>query len=109
QARPRLETGPVSEAILPEALATAARPGFDLTTEPPFRAHLFALGSGEHVLLLLLHHIASDGWSFAPLMHDLSRAYAARRQGKAPDLPALPGQYPAYTLWHHPGVGTESY
>ena len=62
-ARPRLEVVAVSEAALAEALAAAARRGFDLATEPPLRAHLFALGPSEHVLLLLLHHIAGDGWS----------------------------------------------
>src|SRR5262245_43229396 len=77
-ARLRLETVSVSEATLPEALATAARRGFDLAVEPPLRAHLFALGPSEHVLLLQLHHIASDGWSLAPLARDLARAYAAR-------------------------------
>ena len=45
----------------------STRRGFDITSEPPLRAHLFALGEREHVLLLLLHHIAGDGWSLAPL------------------------------------------
>ena len=59
-ARPRLAVTTVSAAMLPEALATAAEEGFDLATEPPLRAHLFAVGAEEHVLLLLLHHIAGD-------------------------------------------------
>jgi len=72
-ARPRLEVVSVSEQALPEALAAAARYGFDLSAEPPLRAHLFVLGANEHVLLLLLHHIASDGWSSVPLARDLRR------------------------------------
>ena len=107
-ARLRLETVSVSEATLPEALATAARRGFDLAVEPPLRAHLFALGPSEHVLLLQLHHIASDGWSLAPLARDLARAYAARSRGTAAELPALPVQYADYTLWQHQLLGSES-
>ena len=97
-----------TEAALPEALASAARRGFDLASEPPLRPQLFSLGSSEHVLLLLLHHIAGDGWSMAPLWRDLAAAYAARRTGQAPALPALPVQYADYTLWQRALLGDES-
>ncbi|MGA8611654.1 MAG: amino acid adenylation domain-containing protein, partial [Xanthobacteraceae bacterium] len=106
-ARPRLMVEPVSEAALAGVLSDAARCGFDLACEPPLRAHLFALGDGEHVLLLLLHHIAGDGWSLAPLWRDVATAYAARLEGKAPKLPALPVQYADYTLWQHEVLGSE--
>ena len=104
---PRLAVAAVSEAGLAEALSAAAGQGFDLTREPPLRAHLLVLGESEQVLLLLLHHIAGDGWSLAPLMRDLSRAYAARRGGRLPELPALPVQYADYTLWQHAVLGDE--
>ena len=107
-ARPRLAVVSVSEEALPEALSAAARQGFDLASEPPLRAHLFVLGESEHVLLLLLHHIAGDGWSMAPLARDLAGFYAARCRGTAPDLPALPVQYADYTLWQHEVLGEES-
>ena len=107
-ARPRLSVAKVSEAGLADALAAAAGRGFDLAREPPLRAHLFVLGEGEQVLLLLLHHIAGDGWSLAPLARDLGRAYAARRAGRPPELPALPVQYADYTLWQHAVSGDES-
>src|SRR5262249_51421195 len=106
-ARPRLAVSAVSEAELPQALAQAAEQGFDLAREPPLRAHLFALGATEHVLLLVLHHIAGDGWSLTPLARDLCRAYAARAPGQAPEPAALPVQYADYTLWQHAALGEE--
>ena len=106
-ARPRLAVEAVSEAKLAAALSAAGQRGFDLASEPPLRAHLFVLGEREHVLLVLLHHIAGDGWSMAPLWRDLAGAYAARLEGHAPVLPALPVQYADYTLWQHQLLGRE--
>ena len=111
-ARPRLAVTSVTEAGLAAALAAAAQHGFDLAGEPPLRVHLFALepkegGESEHVLLLLLHHIAGDGWSLAPLARDLGRYYEARSRGGASALAALPVQYADYTLWQHEVLGRE--
>ncbi len=106
-ARPRLLVTEVSADALPRALANAAQSGFDLAGEPPLRVHLFTLDESEHVLLLLLHHIAGDGWSLAPLARDLARCYGARRNGRTPELAALPVQYADYTLWQHEVLGAE--
>ncbi|HZC79978.1 MAG TPA: amino acid adenylation domain-containing protein, partial [Ktedonobacterales bacterium] len=106
--RARLVVSAVSEAVLAGALGRAAGEGFDLSAEPPLRAHLFELSEGAHVLLLLLHHIAGDGWSLAPLLGDLAHCYAARRSGRAPGLAPLPVQYADYTLWQHEVLGQES-
>src|SRR6202040_2498580 len=62
-ARPRLAVAARGEGGRSGALSAAVRQGFDLAREPPVRGHLFVLGSEEHVLLLVLHHIAADGWS----------------------------------------------
>ena len=89
---------PVSGAVvgagdLPAALAAATREPFDLTSEPPFRVHAFALAEGGGVLLLVGHHIAVDGQSGGRLVPELCRVYqdlrAGRPIGAAPPAPEL--------------------
>ena len=66
---------------------------------------MFTLGADEQVLLLLTHHIASDGWSVGLLMRDLAEAYRARLEGRAAGWAGLPVQYADYTLWQRALLG----
>ena len=98
----------VAPGDVPEAIERESAHAFDLAHEIPFRATLLTTAPDEHVLILLIHHIATDGWSNGVLARDLSTAYAARCTGKAPDWPALPVQYADYTLWQRELLGDDS-
>ncbi|MFD7735538.1 amino acid adenylation domain-containing protein, partial [Kitasatospora phosalacinea] len=79
--------------------ATAGAHVFDLVGEIPVRAVLLSAGPRRHVLSVALHHIAGDEWSEGVLLRDLDAAYAARKAGRAPELPPLPLQFADHTLW----------
>ncbi len=76
----------------------ACRP-FDLAAGPPFRAVLVRLQPAEHVLLLVLHHIISDGWSRSNFYRELSEAYAALATGRPAPVRELPVQFADYSAW----------
>ncbi|QBI54648.1 non-ribosomal peptide synthetase [Streptomonospora litoralis] len=107
EARP--ETGPTDtdEESLPALLAEAAAYGFRLDSEPPLSARLFRTAEDEHVLLVLVHHIAGDGWSARPLLRDIGTAYTARHSGEEPSWSPLPVQYADYGLHQRAVLGTE--
>ncbi|ARZ71658.1 putative nonribosomal peptide synthetase [Streptomyces albireticuli] len=107
-ARVTLPVVTTTEAGLADLVRDAAHHAFDLRTEPPFRAALFRVSENEHVLVLVWHHIAGDGWSVGVLLGDLAAAYAARRAGTGPRREPLALQYADYTLWLRELLGDAS-
>ncbi|WP_405177201.1 amino acid adenylation domain-containing protein [Nocardia sp. NBC_01377] len=94
-------------ADLTTAVHRIATEPFDVAVDPPVRARLFrsAGATDEHVLVLVAHHIAADGWSLGPLIADLTAAYTAARAGTAPAWDPLPVRYADYALWQHALLG----
>ncbi|MFP2913034.1 non-ribosomal peptide synthetase, partial [Pyxidicoccus sp. 3LFB2] len=72
---------------------------FALDRGPLLRASLLRLGAQEHVLLLNMHHVVSDGWSMDVLVREMTALYEGFRQGQPVSLPELPVQYADYAVW----------
>jgi amino acid adenylation domain-containing protein len=88
------------------ATEEAMRP-FDLAAGPLFRAALLRLGAEDHVLLLSMHHIVSDGWSMEEFFRELSALYQAYREGGESPLPELGVQYADYAVWQREQLAGE--
>lgn len=117
---PSTDLGPVAEALdhqdipltrldaphedgdraLDDLLTRLSQQPFDLERGPLLRTWLIRTAEDEHVLLLVLHHIVADQWSFSVLGKDLSTAYRLVRTTGSPDLPAPHPRYADYARWH---------
>ncbi|MER5740647.1 amino acid adenylation domain-containing protein [Streptomyces sp. NPDC002262] len=92
-----------AERIVDEAAAVP----FDLEDGPLFRSLLVRLADDDHVLLLLVHHSVSDGWSSEVLLGEVLRGYAARVAGAPDPLPELAVQYGDFALWQRERLSGE--
>jgi amino acid adenylation domain-containing protein len=100
--------GPAREAEAGRLAAAEGRTPFDLGRGPLFRARLLRLAPEEHLLLVTLHHIVSDGWSIGVLLRELSVLYRAFAAGEPSPLPELPIQYGDYAVWQREELAGEA-
>ena len=84
-----------------------SRTPFDLERGPLLRLKLVRLAPQDHVLLVTMHHIVSDGWSFKVLLHELKTLYEAYAEGKESPLPELAIQYSDFAVWQREWLNSE--
>nr|BAW32324.1 nonribosomal peptide synthetase [uncultured Candidatus Entotheonella sp.] len=95
---PGVDGGHTEDAIIQIAMAESLRP-FDLKRAFPLRVRLLRQSEARHLLLLTLHHIASDRWSMNQLVRELEALYTAYVSGQDSPLDELPTQYGDYAAW----------
>ncbi|AFA74604.1 putative non-ribosomal peptide synthetase [Gordonia polyisoprenivorans VH2] len=111
----------VDASAVDARIADLSVTGFDVTKDWPLRIRLLAVsdsadsasgetvgGSVDHVLVVVVHHIAADGASLGPLITDLLTAYAARAQRQAPEWTSLPVQFADFAVWQRSVLGEEA-
>ncbi|WP_212004586.1 non-ribosomal peptide synthetase [Chitinophaga sp. HK235] len=95
------------ESTLSAYLAVKSQEPFDLSQDHMLRAHLVTRGAEDHLLLVTMHHIASDGWSTGIIVRELAALYNAYAAGHSITLPPLPVQYADYSIWQRSYVSGE--
>ncbi len=99
--------GAAQEEKVRQLVREEAANGFDLKTGPLLRVRLLRLNEREHVLLLTMHHIVSDGWSMGVLVRELCALYEAFLQGGESPLAPLAVQYADYAQWQREHLAGE--
>ncbi|WP_246181455.1 condensation domain-containing protein, partial [Nocardia ninae] len=97
----------VDPADLTAVVTDFVTTGFDVAEQVPLRTRLYSAGPDEHVLVVVVHHIAADGFSMGPLTRDVMLAYSARTQDSAPGWAPLAVQYADFAVWQREVLGTE--
>jgi len=103
-----LEVETVPAAVTSARASELAREGFDVSESVPIRATLLEVNEREHTLVLVVHHIAADGLSMAPLARDVMVAYASRASGRVPAWLPLEVQYGDFSEWQRGALGEAS-
>ncbi|TBV02400.1 non-ribosomal peptide synthase/polyketide synthase, partial [Stutzerimonas kirkiae] len=93
------ELDDASEALIQSKVEEEVARPFDLENGPLLRVKLLRLAKDDHVLVLTLHHIVSDGWSMPIMVDELVQLYEGNRTGQQVTLPELPIQYADYAIW----------
>ncbi|MBB5912968.1 amino acid adenylation domain-containing protein [Nocardia transvalensis] len=104
---PELPVVDATDDRVPALVAETVTAGFDVTAAPPLRLRVLRLAPDDHVLVCVVHHIAGDGFSIAPLTRDLMTAYLGRAHGEPPEWLPLPVQYADFALWQREVLGAE--
>ncbi|MFO0727908.1 MAG: amino acid adenylation domain-containing protein [Myxococcota bacterium] len=87
------------EKQIQDAVGMEVSRPFDLARGPVLRLRLFRVLESDHIFVMTMHHIVSDGWSVGVLCRELATAYNAYHSGREPVLPALPIQYADFAIW----------
>ncbi|WP_329102155.1 amino acid adenylation domain-containing protein [Micromonospora sp. NBC_01699] len=98
---------PAAEAV--QVLAAESRAPFDLSRGPLLRARLVRSAPDEHLLVLVVHHIIADGWSFETVFRELAHGYRAALAGTTPDLPPPPIQYADFAVWQREQAARDAF
>lgn len=94
-----VDAAELSQSELHDLARKEIRRPYDLTKDAMIRAVLYRTGGGSHYLLIVVHHIAADGWSMPILQQELGAVYSAYARGEEPNLPQLPVQYADFAEW----------
>ena len=87
------------EKTLPGLIEGIIATPFDLSKDYMLRVHLLRISEEAHILVVVMHHVASDGWSLGVFVEELMELYRSGVEGRSPHLPELPVQYADYALW----------
>ncbi|MFD2420538.1 non-ribosomal peptide synthase/polyketide synthase [Amycolatopsis pigmentata] len=101
-------TGADQEAELGRLLRAEAERPFDLSVAPLVRASLVRLGAAEHIFMLCMHHIVTDGWSMEILTAELGAYYRSATEGTPVALPEPAVRYADYAVWQRASSGSDS-
>ncbi|MEX2475928.1 amino acid adenylation domain-containing protein [Marinobacter sp.] len=93
--------GVSSVESLEDVLEGTVATGFDVESDPLFKATLIEVEKQDHILFLMIHHLVFDGWSFDLLLKEMCTLYNAYTRGLGDPLPALPVQFRDYAHWQH--------